>query len=175
VHACRFNPLGPAGVKAVMEAVKFDLPLKQLELNYCKAGERDGAHHLGQLLQFNETLEARNTFGAFGSAAKALRPNHSCLTAADSPLLSVRMQTVMPAGGVPGTHLMSRLWHTNRGKQGAAILQDVDFSGNQLRDNGAMIIGRALRQMENTQLKSLNLGMNGIEEDGAFTIANVRA
>lgn len=53
-------------------------------------------------------------------------------------------------------------------------MQELDLRGNMLCDNGAMIIGRSLRQMQNTGLARLDLGYNEIEDDGAFTIANVR-
>lgn len=53
-------------------------------------------------------------------------------------------------------------------------LQEVDVRGNNLSDNGAMIVGRSMRQMQTTVLTRLDLGYNEIEDDGAFTIANVR-
>jgi hypothetical protein len=46
--------------------------------------------------------------------------------------------------------------------------------GNNLSDNGAMILGRSMRQMQTTALSRLDLGYNEIEDDGAYTIANVR-
>lgn len=52
--------------------------------------------------------------------------------------------------------------------------QEVDFRGNHLGDNGAMIIGRSMRQMQSSQLAKIDLGYNEIMDDGAFTIANVR-
>jgi hypothetical protein len=52
-------------------------------------------------------------------------------------------------------------------------VQEVDLRGNNLKDNGAMVIGRALRQMQNSCIKKIDLGYNEIQEDGAFTIANV--
>ena len=57
---CRYNPLGEEGGKAVVDAVKYDLPLKELQLSWCKLGEPAGADCIGQLLLFNETLEVRN-------------------------------------------------------------------------------------------------------------------
>ena len=59
VCVCRYNPLGPEGVKSVADVVKYDLPLKKLQLGWCKVGAREGADHVGQMLQFNETLEVR--------------------------------------------------------------------------------------------------------------------
>lgn len=53
-------------------------------------------------------------------------------------------------------------------------LQELDLRGNMLCDNGAMIIGRSMRQMQNAGLARLDLGYNEVEDDGAFTIANVR-
>jgi hypothetical protein len=54
---CRYNPLGPDGVKAVVATVKYELPLAQLRIEWCQAGDRAGAEHIAQLLQFNESLE----------------------------------------------------------------------------------------------------------------------
>ena len=56
-YACRYNPLDEAGVKAVVDTVKYDLPLKALKLGWCKVGNKAGAEHVAQLLAFNETLE----------------------------------------------------------------------------------------------------------------------
>lgn len=53
-------------------------------------------------------------------------------------------------------------------------VQELDVRGNNLSDNGAMIVGRSMRQMQTTTLSRLDLGYNEIEDDGAFTIANVR-
>jgi hypothetical protein len=53
----RYNPLDEAGVKAVVETVKYDLPLKALKLGWCKVGSKAGAEHIAQLIAFNETLE----------------------------------------------------------------------------------------------------------------------
>lgn len=53
-------------------------------------------------------------------------------------------------------------------------LQELDVRGNNLSDNGAMIVGRSMRQMQTTALSRLDLGYNEIEDDGAYTIANVR-
>ena len=50
----------------------------------------------------------------------------------------------------------------------------MDLKGNNLKDNGGMVIGRALRQMTNSKMSKLDLGFNEIEADGAFTLANVR-
>ena len=56
----RYNALGPEGVKAVVDVVKYDMPaLRELTLAWCKVGDREGAEAVAQLLQFNETLEAR--------------------------------------------------------------------------------------------------------------------
>jgi Leucine Rich repeat len=52
--------------------------------------------------------------------------------------------------------------------------QEIDLRGNALGDNGAMIIGRAMRVMQNTRLRRLDLSYNEIADDGAFTLANVR-
>lgn len=52
-------------------------------------------------------------------------------------------------------------------------VQELDVRGNNLSDNGAMIVGRSMRQMQTTALTRLDLGYNEIEDDGAFTIANV--
>jgi hypothetical protein len=57
---CRYNPLEENGVKAVVETVKYDLPLKALKLGWCKIGSKAGAEHVAQLIAFNETLEARS-------------------------------------------------------------------------------------------------------------------
>lgn len=58
--------------------------------------------------------------------------------------------------------------------RGRLRVQELDLRGNMLCDNGAMIIGRSMRQMQNASLAQLDLGYNEIEDDGAFTIANVR-
>jgi len=50
----------------------------------------------------------------------------------------------------------------------------VDLRGNNLGDNGAMIVGRCMRQMQSSALRKIDLGYNEIADDGAFTIANVR-
>jgi hypothetical protein len=57
VSPCRYNPLAEEGVKAVVDAVKYELPLTALKLGWCKVGNKAGAEHVGQLIAFNETLE----------------------------------------------------------------------------------------------------------------------
>ena len=60
--ACRKNAIGADGAKAVVAVAKFDMPaLKELDMSFCKLGEKEGAEHAAQLLQFNETLEVRNS------------------------------------------------------------------------------------------------------------------
>lgn len=54
------------------------------------------------------------------------------------------------------------------------LLQDVDFRGNNFGDNGAMILARSMRQMQNSSISKIDLGYNEIMDDGAFTLANVR-
>lgn len=54
---CRYNPLEEEGTKAVVDVVKYNLPLKALKLGWCKLGKLAGAEHAAQLLQFNESLE----------------------------------------------------------------------------------------------------------------------
>lgn len=56
---CRYNPLGDKGSRAVVDVVKYDLPLQELKLGWCKIGPKAGAEALGELLQFNETIEVR--------------------------------------------------------------------------------------------------------------------
>jgi hypothetical protein len=46
--------------------------------------------------------------------------------------------------------------------------------GNGFKDNGAMAIARAMREMVSNNLVKLDMGFNEIEDDGAFTISNVR-
>ena len=53
----RYNPLGEKGARAIVDVVKYDLPLRELKLGWCKVGDKGGAQALGELLQFNETLE----------------------------------------------------------------------------------------------------------------------
>lgn len=55
------------------------------------------------------------------------------------------------------------------------MVQTLELPGNELKDNGAMILGRAMREMSGSHVTRLNLSSNNIEEDGAFIIANVRA
>lgn len=56
---CRYNPLGEKGARAVVDVVKYNLPLQELKLQWCKIGDKAGAEALGELLQFNETIEVR--------------------------------------------------------------------------------------------------------------------
>lgn len=53
-------------------------------------------------------------------------------------------------------------------------VQEVDLRGNGIADNGAMILARAMRAMQNNGLRRLDLSYNEIGDDGAFTLANVR-
>jgi Ran GTPase-activating protein (RanGAP) involved in mRNA processing and transport len=61
--------------------------------------------------------------------------------------------------------ILRRMWRA---------VQEVDLRGNNFKDNGSMIIARSLKQMQNSNLKRLDLGYNEIEDDGGFTLANVR-
>ena len=61
-----------------------------------------------------------------------------------------------------------------RGREAVCVVQEVSFAGNAFRDNGGMIIARALRQATNRNLKKLDLAHNEIQDDGAFVLANVR-
>jgi Ran GTPase-activating protein (RanGAP) involved in mRNA processing and transport len=54
-------------------------------------------------------------------------------------------------------------------------LTSLDLRGNALGNDGAIILARGLRAMENTKLQELDLGYNEIKDDGACTIAQVGA
>ena len=53
-------------------------------------------------------------------------------------------------------------------------VQHLDVRGNNFGQNGATIIARALREMQSSKLGKLELGYNGIDDDGAFAIGGVR-
>ena len=53
-------------------------------------------------------------------------------------------------------------------------VQHLDVRGNNFGQNGATIIARALRKMQSSKLGKLELGYNGIDDDGAFAIGGVR-
>lgn len=49
----------------------------------------------------------------------------------------------------------------------------LDLRGNALGNDGAILIGRGLRQAENKGLAELDMGYNEIKDDGACALAQV--
>lgn len=54
-------------------------------------------------------------------------------------------------------------------------LVNIDLRGNNFGNDGAIVLGRGLRNMDDKKLAELDLGYNEIKDDGACSLAQVSA
>eukprot|EP01025_Chloroclados_australasicus_P024400 TRINITY_DN24488_c0_g1_i2.p3 TRINITY_DN24488_c0_g1~~TRINITY_DN24488_c0_g1_i2.p3 ORF type:complete len:345 (-),score=74.89 TRINITY_DN24488_c0_g1_i2:23-1057(-) len=82
---------------------------------------------------------------------------------------------------MPGLETLNLRWCKAGEYEGAQALSDLvmynshiknlDISGNGLKDNGALLVARSLREHENKQLLELDMAHNEIKDEGAFAVA----